>query len=113
MHLARVVTQLEAHRVLAGEAGLGVQALRLAYALGERRASIVEGLRGVVIDPGRHPPPGRQLPHPQYELRELVAVDDERERAAELQVVAERGAPEVEAVVVGGELRKEIGRAHV
>ena len=108
VHLAGVVGELERERSGARVAGFPVEALRLGDARGHRLAPVVEGLRRVVVDPRRHPAVGRQLPDPQHQRGELLAVDDERQRAAQPRLVPEGCAAQVEAVVVGRELRGDV-----
>ena len=108
VHFARVVAQLEAQRPRLRVARLAVQALCLGDALRCRLALVVEGLRRVVSHPRRHPAVGRQLPDPQHQLRELLAVDHERQRTAQFWCVLEGRPAQVEAVVVGRELRRDV-----
>ena len=105
MDLSRVVAQLETQRPGARVSGLRIQPARLGEPLAERLVAIVEGLRGVVVDTGRDPAVGRELPHPQHQLRELLAIDHERQRPAQSGVVPEGRTPEIEAVIVRAELR--------
>ena len=50
----------------------------------------------------------RDFAQPQHHFAELLAVDHQRQRAAQAGIVLERRATEVEAVVVGVELRLDV-----
>ena len=65
-------------------------------------------MRGVVADARRNPPIGGQLADAQHALCQLFAIDDQGQRAAQARVILERRLVEIETVVVGVELGRDV-----
>ena len=60
------------------------------------------------MDAGGHPAIRRQLAHAQHALRELLTVNDQRQRAPQARIVLEGRARKIEPVEIGVQLRRDV-----
>ena len=109
MHLARVVADLDLERIRGGVPRLPVQLPRFAYAVRVGPCGVVELLRRVVGDAARDPAVSRCLADdrsPRSSAARGRSTSDSARRSSGL--ILERRTRQVEAVVVGGELRRDV-----